>query len=653
MNMTDTEKSSDSHPRISKLIPCIPQYSNKTADYLILTLLAFSIFSGLPLYAEAYKIPFSVETAAKTGESGAQYQLGLYYEEKRGDYKEAFKWYGKAAAQKHTEAVYRLGRCYEYGKGVDKDYKKAVEYYRQAADKDHAGAQYRLGCCYEFGRGLTKDYKEALKLYRAAASQSYASAEFRLGYLYERGKGVDKDQSEALRWYGLAAKHGYSKAQRFLLALQETIKKERQAADQARILAARKAAELKAAKLKAEKLKEAERLYQLGKSYSEGQGVSKDEAKAFEYYLKSAELGHAKAQYTVGFYFKYGKDKDYKKTLQWWHRSAEQGYVKAQVYLGQAYSTGEMVKKDYQKSLKWYGKAAAQGDPGAYGSIGACYRFGHGVKQDYKKAAALYHKAAKLGDKISKWALSDTGSDDIAIVGEEVEWYRAVAELGYPQAQCALAYCYLHEKGVDMNIAEAIKWYGKAAKQGNKNAQIILDVLKKEAATIPAIHRRTYSQAEQETAQHEFKTGMRYVMGKEVGQDLSEAFKHFLKAAKLGNPDAQFALSIQYKEGRGIAKDEMKAFLWLLESAEMGCPEAQGRLGIHYHKTKEYAKRNEWLRKAAAKGDMDAQYNLAKLYASGIGIRKDSNAAIFYLRKAARNGHKGAQELLKEHNFSY
>jgi len=49
------------------------------------------------------------------------------------DEKEAVRWYTKAAELGQREAMTGLGRCYEYGTGVDKDIDKAVEWYRKAA----------------------------------------------------------------------------------------------------------------------------------------------------------------------------------------------------------------------------------------------------------------------------------------------------------------------------------------------------------------------------------------------------------------------------------------------------------------------------------------------------------------------------------------
>jgi TPR repeat protein len=44
-------------------------------------------------------------------------------------------------------------------------------------------------------------------------------------------------------------------------------------------------------------------------------------------------------------------------------------------------------------------------------------------------------------------------------------------------------------------------------------------------------------------------------------------------------------------------------------------------------------------------GNVSAQYNLASLYTSGIGVSKDMTEAATWLDKAARQGHAGAQHM--------
>lgn len=62
-----------------------------------------------------------------------------------------------------------LGRCYEYGDGVEKDMSRAMELYTLAAAQEYAPALCDLGLCCEFGTGTAKDLPKAAELYTRAA----------------------------------------------------------------------------------------------------------------------------------------------------------------------------------------------------------------------------------------------------------------------------------------------------------------------------------------------------------------------------------------------------------------------------------------------------------------------------------------------------
>lgn len=61
---------------------------------------------------------------AKQGDVGAQFAYGMIQYQK-GNYKEAAKWYLKAANKNHQRARYELGKMYVNGKGVPVNYLRA------------------------------------------------------------------------------------------------------------------------------------------------------------------------------------------------------------------------------------------------------------------------------------------------------------------------------------------------------------------------------------------------------------------------------------------------------------------------------------------------------------------------------------------------
>ena len=58
---------------------------------------------------------------------------------------------------------------------------------------------------------------------------------------------------------------------------------------------------------------------------------------------------------------------------------------------------------------------------------------------------------------------------------EAVKWWRKAAEQGNEGTQIRLALMFRHGWGVSKNVAEAVKWYRKAAEQGNADAQYWLE----------------------------------------------------------------------------------------------------------------------------------------------------------------------------------
>ena len=57
---------------------------------------------------------------------------------------------------------------------------------------------------------------------------------------------------------------------------------------------------------------------------------------------------------------------------------------------------------------------------------------------------------------------------------EAVKWYRKAAEQGDAVAQYELGDCYATGDGVSKNTVEAVKWWRKAAEQGEDLAQVSL-----------------------------------------------------------------------------------------------------------------------------------------------------------------------------------
>ena len=74
-------------------------------------------------------------------------------------------------------AQYNLGLMYEQGKGVPKDYKEAVKWFTKAAEQGLADAQSMVGVCHADGLGVAKNPIEGYAWYNIAIANGDEDAE--------------------------------------------------------------------------------------------------------------------------------------------------------------------------------------------------------------------------------------------------------------------------------------------------------------------------------------------------------------------------------------------------------------------------------------------------------------------------------------------
>jgi TPR repeat protein len=161
-----------------------------------------------------------------------------------------------------------------------------------------------------------------------------------------------------------------------------------------------------------------------------------------------------------------------------------------------------------------------------------------------------------------------------------------------------------------------------------------------------------------------------YETGVGLKQDFDSALMWYRKAADQNDAIAQNKLGIFYEQGIGIEKNTVAAVEWYRKAALQGLADAQNKLGIIYAQgigeadtpidsskpsapyinqqikiPKDETAALEWFKKAANQGDIDAQYNLAIMYVNGLGTDRSDMQAYFWTTLSAAKGNKNAQDL--------
>lgn len=107
------------------------------------------------------------------------------------------------AMAQSADALYKEGKAlYD-----EKKYQQAFPKLKAAAEKGHKKAQYRVGLCYDKGKGVTENDPEAVKWYQKSANQDYAKAQYQLGKCYLNGEGIAKDEAKAKTWLKKAVRN--------------------------------------------------------------------------------------------------------------------------------------------------------------------------------------------------------------------------------------------------------------------------------------------------------------------------------------------------------------------------------------------------------------------------------------------------------------
>lgn len=191
---------------------------------------------------------------------------------------------------------------------------------------------------------------------------------------------------------------------------------------------------------------------------------------SFDDVLKAAKGGDAAAQGYIGYCYLNGNgvSKDEKLAFEWFSKSATQGNPEAQYFLGGMYLYGIGTSKNEIMAFKWLSKSATQGFSEAQFQLAFCYHNGIGTSKNHENAFMWYLKSAEQGNVNAQFQIGCMYSNGIGIEANEVEsfrWNRMAAEAGHATAQANLSSCYFEGTGTEIDYEEAYYWAKKSASQ--------------------------------------------------------------------------------------------------------------------------------------------------------------------------------------------
>ncbi|MBQ8174240.1 MAG: SEL1-like repeat protein [Clostridia bacterium] len=533
----------------------------------------------LPEKAEAYR------RAAEYGYAPAQYQLGRCYE--FGDGVElspsrATVYYRLAAEQGHAEAAYHLAFCLRERYLGMPEADRAYFWLRIAAELGVAGARRMVGDCYSTGEGIPENPIRAAYWYTLASEDGDFEAAYSLAKLYHEGRGVRKNPAFEKYYAEIAYNGGIRAADRMIGQLGGHVFSEvppqmdvKYRNEERFELGYRAYAEGKytvAALMYSLAAKDgyAHAQNNLGVCCEKGQGVPQDEAAAAVWYGLAARGGYDTAWLNLGDCYRYGRgvEKDEARAFECYLTAAENGHARAQFIVAGCYFNAQMVDRDIQAAMDWYKKSATQGYGEAIKKVNA-------IRGDMTE---LYNHGVEAYEK---------GNYEDAL-----KYYEIAAECGHPGAQCNLGYCYQNGKGCDVDMRRAVRYYKMAAEQGNGTAELNLAVchLRGEGGLsydyakaneyLARAKKRGVSRADEiiaeNTARRRKKVGQRVYAascavlsrGEEGDTVLSLQFRRL--AAGLGNARAMSALGCHYEFGYGVPLNEETATMWYARAEAAG-----------------------------------------------------------------------------------
>mmetsp|Transcript_115027 Transcript_115027/g.171927 ORF Transcript_115027/g.171927 Transcript_115027/m.171927 type:complete len:745 (+) Transcript_115027:30-2264(+) len=519
---------------------------------------------------------FDLQTETKNGDL----EIHSYYTKSQqyldqGKYDDYISLLRQAAEGDHKTALYELGRLYEFGNFLDRDISKAVRYYKKSAELGHAEGQRAYAFMLDQGRVAPQNTGKAILYYTFAADNRDVEASLVLGNKFLRGYDTPKSCSSALKYYKFAAsrvieenkKKPFINAQHFHLVSLPN-KANAQDGDGMSREEILDYIKFNANSDNPHLLVEIGMLYLFGHYGHEiDYAIAKD---YFEQVLNNNDEPKAAAMLGRMYEFGLGVPVSAVQAKTYYTIAVEKKNVQGLVFLGEMYVNGRGIGVDYTKAYDLFVQAAQMQAPEAHVNLGIMYFEGLGVKQDFEKALSYFKNVIGKGFSVTTctaeyyfaemlhYGIGSAVDCNGAVakyksVTEKGEWihnmekassayeednietaliiYEKLAEIGIGLAQVNSAWIYdkhflqngLTTSPFGNSLAQAVKFYSRAADQGNEYAHLRL--------------------------------GDCYYYGEgHLEVDFAKAASHYRYIGNV-HPQAHFNLAYMHQYGEGVKKD--------------------------------------------------------------------------------------------------
>lgn len=219
----------------------------------------------------------------------------------------------------------------------------------------------------------------------------------------------------------------------------------------------------------------ADAAYATGELYRFGEGTTKDDNMALVYYKKAFELGHPQGGSTV--YQMLGQNA--KAYLTYLEDCVKRGNFGAANELGIIYFRGDIVTSNVQEAKKWLEIGEKNNHAESTYTLGYLYRNGFKVAEgnkitlnnpdaDIPKAIQYFEKAANLGSVTATYVLGDIyfqGLETKADAQKSFAWFDKACNMGngYSCYMCSLL---ISQRNVDKPMEEGGTYLTKSLKLG-------------------------------------------------------------------------------------------------------------------------------------------------------------------------------------------